>query len=103
MAYLMLVFAILFEVFGSTMLKVSDGFRRKSPLIGVVVGFGLAFYLLSVALIDLPLGFSYAIWSGFGTIITVLIGIRFFKEQINKQGVLGIVFILAGMVFLNIF
>src|SRR5690625_4224063 len=101
MAYIYLAGAILSEVFGSTMLKLSEGFKRKFPLLGVIVGFGLAFYFLSLALLELPLGFSYAIWSGTGTILTVCIGVFLFKEHLGKKGIYGIALIMAGMVLLD--
>src|SRR5690625_7587581 len=80
------------------MLKLSEGFQRKVPLLGVIAGFGLAFYLLSLALLELPLGFSYAIWSGTGTLLTVCIGVFLFKEHLGKKGIYGIALIMAGVV-----
>lgn len=102
MPYVLLAFSIVSEVFGSTMLKLSDGFKRKWPIVGVVIGFGIAFYIFSLALVDLPLGFSYAIWSGSGTILTAIAGVLLFQEKINKQGVLGISLLLIGIIMLNL-
>lgn len=102
MAYMLLAFSIIAEVFGTTMLKLSNGFSRVFPIIGVAVGFGLAFYLVSIAMMTLPLGFTYAVWSGVGTILTVLIGVFLFNEKINKKAILGIGILLIGIVLLNI-
>lgn len=102
MAYLLLACSIVSEVFGTTMLKLSDGFSKWLPNLGVVIGLGVCFYLLSLALVDLPLGFTYAIWSGSGTILTAIAGVMFFEEKINKQGMLGIVFLLSGIILLNL-
>ena len=102
MAYLLLTFAIVTEVIGSTMLKLSNGFSRKLPILGVIAGYGICFYLLSLALIELPLGFTYAIWSGLGTILTALVGVFLFGERINRKGVLGIGILIVGMVLLNL-
>ncbi|GAA0374100.1 DMT family transporter [Bacillus horti] len=102
MAYLFLGAAIIIEVFGSTMLKVSNGFTRLWPSLGVIIGFGAAFYLLSLALLELPLGFTYATWSGVGTILTVLVGLYFFREKINKQGVFGLMVLILGIILLNL-
>lgn len=102
MAYLFLGVAILLEVFGSTMLKLSNGFSRFLPIIGVVVGYGSAFYVLSLALQSLPLGLVYATWSGVGTILTVMVGVFIFREKINKQAVAGILILIAGIVLLNL-
>ena len=94
--------SILFEVFSSTMLKLSDGFKRLLPVIGIVVGYGISFYALSITLQSLPLGVVYATWSGIGTILTVVIGVLLFKEKVNKKGALGIVILLVGLVLMNL-
>ncbi|MBD8497211.1 DMT family transporter [Paenibacillus arenosi] len=101
MPYVLLLFSIVFEVFGSFMLKLSNGFTRALPVTGVIVGYGLCFYLLSNVLQFLPLGPVYATWSGLGTILTVLVGVLFFKERINRTGVIGIVLLITGLVLLN--
>lgn len=102
MAYLLLAFSIVSEVFGSTMLKVSNGFKRILPVICVIVGYGISFYLLSLTLMELPLSFTYAIWSGVGTILTTMAGIFLFKEKISKKGFIGIGFIIVGVILLNL-
>lgn len=102
MPYVLLTLSILLEVFGSTMLKLSNAFTKLFPVIGVIIGFGASFYFFSIALIDLPLGFSYAIWSGSGTILVAFVGVLLFKEQINRQGIIGIALLLSGIVLLNI-
>jgi len=102
MAYVLLACSIVTEVFGSTMLKLSNGFKRYLPIIGVAAGYGISFYLLSIALIDLPLGFAYAVWSGVGTVLTTIVGIFLFKEKVNRKGLLGIALIIAGVVLLNV-
>lgn len=102
MAYILLASSIVLEVFGTTMLKLSNGFSRKLPILGVIVGFGACFYLFSLALLDIPLGFAYALWSGIGTIFTTVIGVAFFKERINRKGMLGILLLLVGIVLLNV-
>lgn len=100
--YLFLAGAICSEVFGATMLKLSHGFTKWKPMIGVITGYILAFYLLSKALGGLPLGLSYATWSGVGTILTVVIGVSLFKEKVNRQGILGITILVIGIVMLNL-
>ncbi len=102
MAYILLAFSIISEVFGSTMLKLSDSYTKKLPVLGVIVGYGLCFYLFSLALLELHLGFAYAVWSGLGTVLTALVGFFLFKEKINRQGVLGILLVLVGVVLINL-
>lgn len=102
MPYILLAFSIGFEVFGTTMLKVSNGFSRILPVLGFIIGFSLSFYFVSLVLVDLPLGFTYAVWSGTGTIVTVLLSVFLFKEKLNKNGVFGMGMLLAGVVLLNL-
>ncbi|NMM52573.1 DMT family transporter [Paenibacillus aquistagni] len=101
MSYLWLGLAIIMEVFGSTMLKLSNGFKRWLPVVGLIAGYGLAFWLLSYSLKSLPLGLVYATWSGVGTILTVLTGMWIFKERMNRQAWLGMAILIVGIVMLN--
>jgi len=98
-----LFLAILSEVIATTSLKFSEGFTRLVPSVVVVIGYGLSFYLLSVALKAMPLGVAYAIWSGVGLILTVIAGMVLFRETLDWARVVGILLIIAGIVFINVF
>ena len=102
MAFLFLIGAILSEVFGSTMLKKTDGFKKVLPTIGFVLGYLGAFTGLSLALVTIELSVAYAIWSGVGTALTVLVGIILFKEPANIKVYLGVFLIILGVVLLNL-
>ena len=99
----MLLVAILSEVVGTVALKASDGFARFGPTALVVVGYGLTFYFLGLALKQIPLGVAYAIWSGLGTAGAVLAGVLLWRESLNLAGVIGIALIVAGVLILNLF
>lgn len=99
---ILLAIAICSEIFGTSMLKLSQGFSKPLPSVGVIVGFGVAFYCLSLALKHIPLGMTYAIWSGVGLVLTAMIGIIVFNEKIDMWGVFGIGLIVAGVVVLNV-
>ncbi|MBD3109182.1 multidrug efflux SMR transporter [Bacillus sp. AGMB 02131] len=101
MGYIWLSIAIVSEVFGSSMLKLTDGFKRFFPTLGVVVGYAIAFYALSLSLEELPLGAVYAIWAGVGTALTALVGVIFYKEGINFKKTVGILMVIGGIVLLN--
>lgn len=101
MHWLFLALAIVSEVFGSTMLKLSGGFSKPLPVLGVVAGFGLAFYFLALTLKTLPLGTAYAVWAGVGLVLTALVSVVFFGQKMDAWGIIGIVLILAGVVVLN--
>ncbi|NGP45275.1 multidrug efflux SMR transporter [Bacillaceae bacterium SIJ1] len=93
--------AIGFEVFGSTMLKLSEGFTKLWPSLGVFLGFGVAFTMLSLALRYIPLSLAYSTWSGVGTALTALIGIILFQESFGIVKLLGLFLVIVGIVLLN--
>ncbi|WP_226040414.1 SMR family transporter [Natrinema sp. DC36] len=100
--YVILAGAILSELLGTTALKLSDGFSQPLPSLGVVVGYGAAFYLLSLTLEDLPVGMVYATWAALGIIGVAAIGVVAFGEQLDGAAVAGMGLILAGVYCLNI-
>lgn len=102
MGFLYLSFAIVSEVFGSTMLKFMATVKSKLPLIGLIAGYLISFYLLSLALVTVPLSLGYAIWSGVGTALTAIVGYVVFKEEMGKQTMIGIVFLIIGIVFIQL-
>jgi small multidrug resistance pump len=102
-AYLMLGIAILSEIFATSLLKATVGFTRLLPSVGVIAGYGIAFYSMSQALKYLPLGMSYAIWSGVGTAFTTVIGLIVWKQPLNIPMVIGLLLIIAGVVILNVY
>ncbi|MGM0520535.1 MAG: DMT family transporter [Pseudomonadota bacterium] len=103
MTFVYLVLAIVAEVVATSALKASMGFTRPLPSIVVVVGYGVAFYLLSLVLRTLPVGLTYAIWAGLGIVLVTLVGIVAFGERPDWPGVLGIGFIVIGVILLQVF
>lgn len=93
--------AILTEVFGSTMLKLSQGFSQLLPSIGVLIGFGCAFTFLSLALKTIELSSAYATWSGVGTALTAIVGLVLFNETISTKGFIGLALVICGVIVLN--
>lgn len=102
MPWFLLVLAIVSEVFGTAMLKASDGFTKWVPIAGVILGYGLSFLFLGFALKDIGVGVAYAIWSGLGTVGIVIAGYFLFGEQLNTWGYVGIGVIIAGVIILNV-
>jgi small multidrug resistance pump len=97
-----LFLAILSEVIATTSLKFSEGFTKLTPSVMVVIGYGLSFYLLSIALKVMPIGVAYAIWSGVGLILTVVAGMILFQETLDWARVVGILLIITGIIFINV-
>ncbi len=103
MSYLYLAIAIVCEVIGTSALKATEGFTRLGPSIVVVVGYGLAFYFLSLTLRTVPVGVAYAIWSGAGVALITLIGWLVFKQRLDAPAIFGIGLIVAGVVVIQFF
>lgn len=99
--YVLLGAAIASEVFGTTSLKLSAGFSRPLPSVGVVVGYGAAFYLLSLTLEELPLGVVYGTWAALGIVGVTAVGVAAFDEGVDAAGVAGILLIVAGVYCLH--
>jgi multidrug transporter EmrE-like cation transporter len=102
MPYIYLLGAILSEVFGTTMMKMTATNDNKLYIVGIAGGYILAFFLLSLAVVTLPLSFAYAVWSRVGTAFTAMVGFLVFKEQITKNGLIGIILIIAGVVLMRV-
>lgn len=94
--------AILFEVAGTTMLKLSAGFTKLLPSILLIIFFGLSFTLLVLALKTLSLSLAYSVWAGLGTAGAGLAGVLFFKEALSGVNILGLIVIIAGVVVMNL-
>lgn len=103
MSYVYLLLAIIGELFGSSLLKASDGFTKILPTISMLIAFVFSFFFLSLALKSIPLNAAYAIWSGLGMVATTVISVLIWKEKINFASVSGILLILIGVVILSYF
>ncbi|MBN8203591.1 DMT family transporter [Bacillus sp. NTK034] len=99
--YFYLTVSIAGEIFATTMLKLSDGFTVPLPTAGVLFGYTLSFYCLSLCLKTVLLSLAYAIWSGAGTALTALIGSIIWGEAFSSLKILGIILIIGGIVVLN--
>jgi len=100
--YVALAGAILSELVGTTALKLSEGFSEPVPSLGVVVGYGLAFYLVSLALEELPIGVVYGTWAALGVVGVAVIGAVAFEEPVDLAGVVGLLLIVAGVYCVNV-
>ena len=101
-SYLFLLLAILFEVAGTTTLKMSEQFTRFVPSVITVIAYIAAFYLLSLTLKTVPVGIAYAIWSGIGIVFIALIGWFVFKQTLDFPAILGLILIISGVLIINL-
>jgi len=103
MNWILLGFAIVTEVIGTSALKSAEGFTRLLPSLIVVFSYTISFYLLSLCLRTIPVGVVYAVWSGIGIVLLALIGSIFFKQTLDTPAILGISLILSGVLVINLF
>jgi len=101
--YLLLAAAIVAEVAATTALARTAGFTRLAPSVVVVVGYGAAFYLLSLVLQVMPTGVVYGLWSGLGVVLIALVAWIWGRQPLDLPAVVGLVFIAAGVVIINMF
>ena len=101
MKWILLVIAGLFEMGWAVGLKYSQGFTRPVPTVFTVLGMVASFYFLSLALKSLPLGTAYAVWTGIGTVGTVIMGIILFKESVDPMKLFFIGVIVVGIIGLK--
>ena len=92
-SYLLLRISIVFELLGTSFMKMSDGYSRLFPTIGVFICYGIAFYVLATIMDTLPLNVTYATWSGVGLVATAIIGVTVFGETMNVYNIIGIIYI----------
>ena len=103
MHWLYLAIAIVAEVVGTSFLKATAGFTKPVPSIMVVIGYGCAFFFLSLTLDKVPVGIAYAVWSGAGVTLIAAIGWLFFGQKLDGPAIVGMGLIVAGVVVLNLF
>ena len=103
MPYIYLAIAIVAEVAATSALKASEEFTKWLPSIIVIVGYGIAFYCLSVVLKSIPVGITYAIWSAMGIALVTIIAAVLYKQVPDLAAVVGILFIVTGVAILNLF
>lgn len=103
MAYVYLAVAIVAEVIGTAALKASDGFTRLGPSLVTALGYGIAFYCLSITLRSVPTGVAYAIWSGVGIVLISAVSWFFHGQKLDAPALVGMAMIVGGVVVINLF
>lgn len=101
--WLILAIAIVAETIATSALKASEGFSRLWPSVLVVAGYGVAFYCLALTLRTIPLGVTYAVWSGAGIVLITLAGWLLFGQKLDAGALAGIALIVAGVIVMNLF
>lgn len=97
-----LILAIIFEVFGTTMMKLSNGLSNIIPSVLMFVGYIASFAMLAIALKTIDVSVAYAIWSAIGIILISIIGIFYFGESVSLAKVISLLVIITGVVSLKL-
>jgi small multidrug resistance pump len=101
--WIWLIGAILSEVFATISLRLSEGFSRLIPSVFVVVGYGVAFFALSQALVrGLPVGVAYGTWAALGVTLVAIIGAVFLGESLTAVQIGGLVMVIGGVLALEL-
>lgn len=103
MAYFYLAIAIIAEVAATSALKASAEFTRLVPSLIVIVGYGIAFYCMTLVLRSIPVGITYAVWAGLGIVLVTIVGAILYKEIPDIPAVIGIGLIVAGVMVINVY
>ena len=103
MSYYYLALAITAEVDGTTLLKVTEEFTKLIPTTFLVIFHLISFWLMTLALRDLPLGVVYAVWSGLGIVLVAIIGAFIYKEVPDLASMIGMALIISGVIVMHLF
>ena len=103
MIYFYLALAIVAEVAGTSFLKATEEFTKLLPTTFLVIFYLISFWLMTLALRELPLGVVYAVWSGLGIVLVAIIGVFVYKEMPDLASILGMGLIISGVVVIHLF
>lgn len=103
MHYVFLAIAVVFEVTGTSLLPMTQNFTRWLPTTVSMISYGISFYFLTLALRDLPVAIVYATWSGLGVFLITLVGYFVYSQSLQWQAMVGMAFIVLGVVLVTSF
>ena len=99
---LALSIAIVCEVIATSYIPKTEQFTKVMPSTVVLIGYGIAFFLLSVTVQTMPVGVVYAIWSGAGIVLVATVGYFVYGQRLDLTALVGIGFIIAGVLIVNL-
>nr|WP_045381194.1 multidrug efflux SMR transporter [Vibrio campbellii] len=94
--------AIVCEVIATSSIPKTEQFTKMMPSTVVIIGYGIAFFLLSVTVKSMPVGIVYAIWSGTGIVLVAAVGYFLYGQKLDLAALVGIGFILTGVMIVNL-
>jgi small multidrug resistance pump len=93
---------VVFEVMGTTMMKLSNGLTQLWPSLGMFACYAVSLVGITLVLREMDLSIAYAVWSGAGTALTVMIGVYLFREDLTAMKLLSVGLIIVGIVGLKL-
>ena len=102
-SYIYLAIAITAEVIATTSMKALAGFSRPIPLLLVVAGYGISFWMLSLVVKTIPVGVAYAVWAGLGIVLVSIAAALIYQQKLDLPAMLGMALIIAGVVVIQLF
>ena len=103
MPYLYLAIAIIVEVIATSALKASAEFTKLIPSIVVIGGYCLSFYFMTLVLRTIPIGITYAIWSGLGIVLVTIASIFLYKQIPDTPAIIGMSLIISGVIVIHLY
>ncbi len=100
-AYIFLGFAIVLEITGTSLVKDTAGFTRWLPSIICLITICFSYYLMSHVVGFVPVGITYATWSGLGITAITIIGVFKYNQIPNIPTIIGLTLIIIGVVIVN--
>ncbi|RCJ19144.1 hypothetical protein A6S26_27205 [Nostoc sp. ATCC 43529] len=100
-SWIYLIAAIIFEVSGTTCMKLSEGFTKIVPSVLIFVFYALCLTFLTLAFKKLEVSVAYSVWAGLGTILVAMIGMIWFRESATLTKLISIALIIIGLIGIN--
>jgi small multidrug resistance pump len=102
-AYYYLAIAICAEVIATVSMKAVKGFSTPLPLVLVIVGYGIAFWMLTLVVRSVPVGVAYAVWAGMGIVMVSVAALFIYGQKLDVPAILGMGLIVLGVVVIQLF
>jgi small multidrug resistance pump len=102
-AYYYLAIAICAEVIATVSMKAVKGLSTPLPLILVIIGYAIAFWMLTLVVRSIPVGVAYAVWAGMGIVMVSIAALFIYGQKLDVPAMLGMGLIVCGVVVIQLF
>lgn len=101
--YLYLAIAVTAEVIATTSMKAISGLSKPLPLMLVIAGYGISFWMLSLVVKTIPVGVAYAVWAGLGIVLVSIAATFIYQQRLDLPAMLGMGLIVTGVMVIQLF